>query len=68
MISVKGYAAQSATTVLTPFSFQRRELGPRDILIEIDYCGICHSDIHQVRNEWGDLFILWCLATRLWEW
>ena len=53
MISVKGYAAQSATTVLTPFSFQRRELGPRDILIEIDYCGICHSDIHQVRNEWG---------------
>ncbi|MBM4302794.1 MAG: NAD(P)-dependent alcohol dehydrogenase [Deltaproteobacteria bacterium] len=53
MIQVKGYAAQSATSVLAPFSFERRQLGPKDILIDIAYCGICHSDIHQVKNEWG---------------
>ncbi|NBX68269.1 MAG: NAD(P)-dependent alcohol dehydrogenase [Proteobacteria bacterium] len=53
MISVKGYAAQTATSALAPFSFERRELGPKDILIDIEYCGICHSDIHQARNEWG---------------
>lgn len=53
MISVKGYAARTATTELAPFAFERREVGPRDILIDIEYCGICHSDIHQARNEWG---------------
>ena len=53
MIQVKGYAAQSASSTLAPFSFQRREPGPKDILIDIEYCGICHSDIHQARNEWG---------------
>lgn len=53
MIQTKGYAAQSATTPLAPFSFERRDVGPRDILIEIDYCGVCHSDIHQARDEWG---------------
>src|SRR5271157_5250926 len=47
-----GYAAQSATTPLTPFSFERREPGPNDVRIEILYCGVCHSDLHQVRNEW----------------
>jgi uncharacterized zinc-type alcohol dehydrogenase-like protein len=53
MFLTKGFAAQSATSPLAPFSFQRRELGPADVLIEIAYCGICHSDLHQVRNEWG---------------
>ena len=48
-----GYAAQSKTSPLTPFSFDRREPGPSDVAIAIDYCGICHSDIHQVRDEWG---------------
>jgi uncharacterized zinc-type alcohol dehydrogenase-like protein len=38
---------------LAPFAFERRDVGPRDILIEILYCGICHSDIHQARDEWG---------------
>jgi uncharacterized zinc-type alcohol dehydrogenase-like protein len=47
-----GYAAQSATTPLAPFSFERREPGPREVQIEILYCGVCHSDLHQVRNEW----------------
>jgi uncharacterized zinc-type alcohol dehydrogenase-like protein len=47
-----GYAAQSAQSPLAPFSFQRREPGPQDVAIEILYCGVCHSDLHTVRNEW----------------
>jgi uncharacterized zinc-type alcohol dehydrogenase-like protein len=47
-----GYAANSAKSALAPFSFRRREPGPRDIQIEILYCGVCHSDLHTVRNEW----------------
>ena len=47
-----GYAASSAKSTLAPFSFQRRDPGPRDIQIEILYCGVCHSDLHTVRNEW----------------
>lgn len=52
MTTSKGYAAQTSTTPLAPFSFERRDLLDNDIFIEILYCGICHSDIHQVRNEW----------------
>jgi alcohol dehydrogenase (NADP+) len=51
-IQTIGYAAQSAQSGLAPFSFQRREPGPRDVQIEILYCGVCHSDLHTVRNEW----------------
>ncbi|HYX52051.1 MAG TPA: NAD(P)-dependent alcohol dehydrogenase [Candidatus Limnocylindrales bacterium] len=47
-----GYAAQSATSPLAPFSFARREPGPQDVAIDILYCGVCHSDLHTVRNEW----------------
>ncbi len=47
------YAAQNKTAPLAPFSFDRREPGPRDVVVAIDFCGICHSDIHQVRGEWG---------------
>ena len=53
MIPVKGYAAQSAKTPLEPFNFERREPGPHDVLIDILYCGICHSDVHQVKDEWS---------------
>lgn len=53
MQSAKGYAALKEKSFLVPFQFQRRQLGPNDILINIQYCGVCHSDIHQVRNEWG---------------
>ena len=53
MIKTNGYAAPNAGAALEPFSFQRRDVGPRDILIDIEYCGVCHSDIHQVRDEWG---------------
>jgi alcohol dehydrogenase (NADP+) len=48
-----GYAAQSAGATLAPFSFERRALRPNDIAMEILYCGICHTDLHQVRNDWG---------------
>jgi alcohol dehydrogenase (NADP+) len=48
-----GYATHSATTALGPFAFERREPRPEDVAIEILFCGICHSDIHMARNEWG---------------
>jgi uncharacterized zinc-type alcohol dehydrogenase-like protein len=48
-----GYAAKSAKTPLVPFSFNRRSPGPHDIAIDIKFSGICHSDIHQARDEWG---------------
>lgn len=47
------YAASSPTSSVTPISIERREPGPNDVLIEIDYCGICHSDIHMAHNDWG---------------
>jgi alcohol dehydrogenase (NADP+) len=51
------YAAQSATTPLAPFSFDRRDVGPDDVAIDILYCGVCHSDLHTARSEWdGTLF------------
>ena len=53
MLSTRGYASTSPTSTLEPFNFERRDLGPHDVLIEILYCGICHSDIHQARDEWG---------------
>ena len=53
MLQTRGYATQGPTSVLEPFTFERREPGPHDVLIEILYCGICHSDIHQARDEWG---------------
>jgi uncharacterized zinc-type alcohol dehydrogenase-like protein len=47
-----GYAAQSSTSPLAPFSFDRRELRPRDVAIDIHYCGVCHSDLHTARSDW----------------
>ena len=52
-MNIKGYAALNPKSGIAPFSFTRRELRPHDVLIDIHYCGICHSDIHQVRDEWG---------------
>ncbi|SFJ10874.1 NAD(P)-dependent alcohol dehydrogenase [Planctomicrobium piriforme] len=52
MIKAHGYAAHSADSELKPFAFERRNPGPRDVQIEILYCGICHSDLHQARNDW----------------
>ena len=53
MSDVKSYAAQNSTAQLGPFIVPRREVGENDVQIEILFCGVCHSDIHQVRNEWG---------------
>lgn len=53
MMTTHGYAALSAQAPLRPFAFDRRDVGPRDVLIDIRYCGICHSDLHQARDEWG---------------
>lgn len=52
MIQAKGYAAQSPETDLAPWSFERREVGPHDVQLEIRYCGVCHSDLHQIKNDW----------------
>jgi uncharacterized zinc-type alcohol dehydrogenase-like protein len=53
MLSVHAYAAPSASEPLVPTTIERRDLGPRDVLIEIKFAGICHSDIHTARGEWG---------------
>jgi uncharacterized zinc-type alcohol dehydrogenase-like protein len=53
MISTSAYAGFSATTPLGPHTIDRRDPGPRDVQIEILYCGVCHSDLHTVRSEWG---------------
>ncbi|MDY7086050.1 MAG: NAD(P)-dependent alcohol dehydrogenase [Actinomycetota bacterium] len=55
MFSVNAIAATSATEPLVRTTIERREVGPRDVLIEIRYAGICHSDIHTVRGEWGEV-------------
>lgn len=48
-----GYVAESAGAPLTPYTFERRALRANDVAIEILYCGVCHSDLHQARNDWG---------------
>lgn len=52
-IASKGYAARDASGILSPWSFERRPLGDDDVLIDIKYSGICHSDIHQLKGDWG---------------
>jgi alcohol dehydrogenase (NADP+) len=53
MTTTKAYAASSPTTPLAPFELERRAPGEHDLVIDLDYCGVCHSDIHQARDEWG---------------
>ncbi len=53
MIPTKAYAAYNATTPLAPYEFERRTLRPDDVHIEILFCGVCHSDLHTVKSEWG---------------
>jgi alcohol dehydrogenase (NADP+) len=54
MIPAIGYAAPGPRTPLGPMRFARRHPGPQDVAIEVLYCGVCHSDLHQVRNDWGN--------------
>ena len=51
--SSKAYAAHAASARLEPWNFERRAVGPHDVLIEIKYCGVCHTDIHFLRNDLG---------------
>jgi alcohol dehydrogenase (NADP+) len=53
MINTRGYAAAAARDPLAPFAFQRRDPGPQDVVLDLLYCGICHSDIHFAHNDWG---------------
>jgi uncharacterized zinc-type alcohol dehydrogenase-like protein len=53
-MNVLGYAAHSADSDLEPFRFERRDTRPDDVVIEILYCGVCHSDLHNARNDWGN--------------
>lgn len=53
-VTSKGYAARGESGELNPWSFERRAVGDDDILVEIKYCGVCHSDIHQLRGHWGE--------------
>ncbi|RPE75853.1 NAD(P)-dependent alcohol dehydrogenase [Vulcaniibacterium tengchongense] len=53
MLKTPAYAAPSAAAPLVPYTIERREPGPREVLIDILYCGVCHSDVHQARGDWG---------------
>lgn len=54
MLPTRAYATHGPTDELKSFGFERRDVGEHDVLIEILFCGVCHSDIHQARNEWGN--------------
>ncbi len=53
MISVNGYGATSKESPIAPLNFKRRSVGAHDVLVDILFCGVCHSDIHMARSEWG---------------
>ena len=53
MASTRSYAAQNETSPLAPWTINRRDPKPHDVQIDIKYCGVCHSDLHFARNEWG---------------
>ncbi|CAA2966609.1 probable cinnamyl alcohol dehydrogenase 6 [Olea europaea subsp. europaea] len=52
-LTVSGWAAHDSSGNITPYTFKRRENGVNDVTIEILYCGICHTDLHQARDDWG---------------
>lgn len=64
MIQTKGYAAQTVESNLAPWNFERRDVGPHDVQLEIIYCGVCHSDLHQIRNDWFPEFSPWFPVTK----
>jgi len=55
-IQTRGFAVQNDQAKFEPFAFSRRAVGAQDVLVDIEYCGICHSDIHLARNEWAGFF------------
>ncbi len=64
--NAKAYSAARATSPLASTKIKRRDPTERDLQIEILFCGICHSDLHQVRNEWRDVMPTASPATRSW--
>ena len=54
MHAIHAWGASAAGKALAPMTVQRREPGPNDVVIAIEFCGVCHSDIHHVRNDWGN--------------
>jgi uncharacterized zinc-type alcohol dehydrogenase-like protein len=58
-MNTRAYAALAAKENLVPFEFDRREVGPHDVALDIHYAGICHSDIHQAREEWAQQYSRW---------
>ena len=52
MLKSKGYAVMDPKSDLAPWNFERREVGPHDVQFDIQFCGVCHSDLHQIRNDW----------------
>lgn len=61
MTKTAAYAAQTATAPLGPHTIERREPGPMDVQINVAYCGVCHSDLHTARNEWGGTTVYPCV-------
>jgi len=61
-----GYAARDESGHLSPYHFTRRQLTDEDVRIQVTYCGVCHSDYHQIKNEWKVSKYPRCLAMRLW--
>ncbi|MFT4997747.1 MAG: putative zinc-type alcohol dehydrogenase-like protein, partial [Flavobacteriales bacterium] len=54
MSKVSAYAAKSNDGKMQPFSIERRDVQPKDVKIDILYCGVCHSDLHAIKNDWGN--------------
>ncbi|EPS67580.1 geraniol dehydrogenase 1, partial [Genlisea aurea] len=52
-VKVSGYAARDSSGILSPFNFSRRSTGDRDVQFKVLYCGVCHTDLHMIRNDWG---------------
>jgi uncharacterized zinc-type alcohol dehydrogenase-like protein len=61
MMTTNAYGTHAGDKPLEPIQIQRRDPGPTDVQIDIDYCGVCHSDLHTARNEWGDSTIYPCV-------
>ena len=65
MQQIKAYGVSNATQALGPLQISRRDTGADDVAIDIAYCGVCHSDIHQARNEWGNSIYPWSRGMKL---
>ena len=53
MIPTKGYTVKDYKTDLAPWNFESREVGSHDVQFDIQFCGVCHSDLHQIKDDWG---------------